>query len=124
MLAQCTPESLQLFQDACARSEAAGRTARPRARNHHPQEPGRIWVRIIGHLELLGRPPVPRLRSVQNVQAQKLAQIALEKQHRVAEALDEHGAHAAWRWDRPRDVFDVRRRRRPKKGHCPTCSPV
>ena len=39
----------------------------------------RIWVRIIGHMEMLDGRPFRAFGSVQNVQAQKLAQIALEK---------------------------------------------
>ncbi len=105
MLAQCTPESLQLFQDACARSEAAGgqldleleiTTLKNR----------RIWVRIIGHLELLDGRPFRAFGSVQNVQAQKLAQIALESSTGWLK-LSMNMAHMhAWRWDRARDVFE------------------
>ena len=105
MLAQCTPESLQRFQEACARTEAAGgqfdleleiTTFKNR----------RIWVRIIGHLELLDGRPFRSFGSVQNVQAQKLAQIALENSTGWLK-LSMNMAHMhAWRWDRARDVFE------------------
>jgi PAS domain S-box-containing protein len=105
MLAQCTPESLQRFRDACDQSEAAGgqldleleiTTFKNR----------RIWVRIIGHVERLDGRPFRAFGSVQNVQAQKLAQIALESSTGWLK-LSMNMAHMhAWRWDRARDVFE------------------
>ena len=105
MLAQCTPESLQRFQDACGASAAAGglvdleleiTTLKNR----------RIWVRIIGHLELVDGRPFRAFGSVQNVQAQKAAQIALENSTGWLK-LSMNMAHMhAWRWDRTRDVFE------------------
>jgi PAS domain S-box-containing protein len=105
MLAQCTPESLQRFHDACARSANAGGqldleleiiTFKNR----------RLWVRMIGHLELLDGLPFRAFGSVQNVQAQKLAQIALENSTGWLK-LSMNMAHMhAWRWDRTQDVFE------------------
>jgi PAS domain S-box-containing protein len=105
MLAQCTPESLQRFHDAFNRFEGADAqidlelevtTLKNR----------RIWVRIIGHLELLDGRPFRAFGSVQNVQAQKLAQIALENSTGWLK-LSMNMAHMhAWRWDRAQDVFE------------------
>jgi PAS domain S-box-containing protein len=105
MLAQCTPESLQRFQDACARSEAAAgqldlELEITTFKNRH------IWVRIIGHLEFLDGRPFRAFGSVQNVQAQKLAQIALENSTGWLK-LSMNMAHMhAWRWDRARDELE------------------
>ncbi|HEV7612160.1 MAG TPA: PAS domain S-box protein [Steroidobacteraceae bacterium] len=105
MLERCMPESLQRFNDACKQSEAAGgqidleleiATLKNR----------RIWVRIIGHLEHLEGRPFRAFGSLQNVQAQKLAQIALENSTGWLK-LSMNMAHMhAWRWDRARDVFE------------------
>jgi PAS domain S-box-containing protein len=105
MLGQCTPESLKRFRDACERSEASGEqidleleitTLKSR----------RIWVRIIGHLELLDGRPFRAFGSVQNVQAQKLAQIALESSTGWLKLSMNMANMHAWRWDRARDVFE------------------
>jgi two-component system, NarL family, sensor histidine kinase UhpB len=105
MLAQCIPESLQRFRDASKRAEADGgqfdleleiATVKNR----------RIWVRIIGHLELLDGRPFRAYGSLQNVQAQKLAHIELENSTAWLK-LSMNMAHMhAWRWDRTRDVFE------------------
>jgi PAS domain S-box-containing protein len=105
MLAQCTQESQQRFHEAFNRSEAAGgqidleleiTTFKNR----------RTWVRIIGHLELLDGRPFRAIGSVQNVQSQKLAQIALENSTGWLK-LSMNMAHMhAWRWDRAQDVFE------------------
>jgi PAS domain S-box-containing protein len=105
MLARCTPESLQRFHVARQESEAAGgqldleleiTTLKNR----------RIWVRIIGHMELLDGRPFRAFGSLQNVQAQKLAQIALENSTGWLK-LSMNMAHMhGWRWDRAQDVFD------------------
>jgi PAS domain S-box-containing protein len=105
ILGQCTPESRQRFREAWERSEAGGgqidleleiTTFKNR----------RIWVRIIGHLELLEGRPFRAFGSVQNVQAQKLAQIALETSTGWLK-LSMNMAHMhAWRWDRAQDVFE------------------
>jgi PAS domain S-box-containing protein len=105
MLAQCMPQSLQRFQDACKRAEAAGglldlELEIMTLKNH------RIWVRIIGHLELLDGRLFRAFGSVQNVQAQKLAQIALENSTGwLKQSMNMAHMHA-WRWDRTQDVFE------------------
>jgi len=68
--------------------------------------------------------PFRAFGSVQNVQAQKLAQIALESSTGWLK-LSMNMAHMhGLALGSGADVFRVRRRRRPKKGTCPTCSPV
>jgi PAS domain S-box-containing protein len=121
MLAQCTPESLQRFRDAFDQSEQTGgqidleleiTTLKNR----------RIWVRIIGHLELLDGRPFRAFGSVQNMQAQKLAQIALENSTGWLK-LSMNMAHMhAWRWDRARDVFEFAIVDG-QKGHLPSVFP-
>jgi PAS domain S-box-containing protein len=105
MLAHCTPESLQRFQEACDRSGATGgqldlelEIITLKSHSH--------WVRITGHLELLDGNPFRAFGSMQNVQAQKLAQIALENSTGWLK-LSMNMAHMhAWRWDRARDAFE------------------
>jgi PAS domain S-box-containing protein len=104
-LAQCTPEFRQRFHEAWKRAESTDgqldieleiNTLRNR----------RIWVRMIGHLEKLDGRPVRAFGSVQNIQAQKLAQIALENSTGWLK-LSMNMAHMhAWRWDKPTDVFE------------------
>jgi PAS domain S-box-containing protein len=105
MLGQCTPDSLQRFEEACERSGASGGQfdleLEITTLKHH-----RNWVRIIGHLELLDGHPFRAFGSLQNVQAQKLAQIALENSTGWLK-LSMNMAHMhPWRWDRARDVFE------------------
>jgi hypothetical protein len=65
---------------------------------------------MIGHLEMLDGRPVRAYGSVQNIQAQKLAQIALENSTGWLK-LSMNMAHMhAWRWDKRRCVR-VRHRR-------------
>jgi PAS domain S-box-containing protein len=105
MLAQCTPESLQRFREACDRSEAAGGQIDLELQITTFKSK-RIWVRIIGHMEMLDGRPFRAFGSVQNVQAQKLAQMALENSTGWLK-LSMNMAHMhAWRWDRTQDVFE------------------
>lgn len=105
MLAQCTPESLQRFHDARQKSEAAGGQLDLELEIATLKNQ-RIWVRMIGHLEFLDGRPFRAFGSVQNVQAQKLAQIALENSTGWLK-LSMNMAHMhAWRWDRADDIFE------------------
>jgi len=105
MLAQCTPESLQRFHDACDRSEATGGQLDLELEITTLKKQ-RIWIRIIGHLEFLDGRPFRAFGSVQNVQAQKSAQIALENSTSWLK-LSMNMAHMhAWRWDWTKDVFE------------------
>jgi PAS domain S-box-containing protein len=105
MLAQCTPDSLQRFRDACDQSEAADGQLDMELEITTLKNQ-RIWVRIIRHLELLDGRPFRAFGSVQNVQAQKLAQIALQNSTGWLK-LSMNMAHMhAWRWDRTQDAFE------------------
>jgi len=104
MLAQFTAESLQRFHDACERSESAGIELELEVTTLKNQ---RIWVRLIGHREFLDGRPLRAFGSVQNVQAQKVAQIALESSTGWLK-LSMNMAHMhAWRWDRTPDVLEI-----------------
>jgi PAS domain S-box-containing protein len=66
----------------------------------------RQWVRVIGHLELLDGRHCRAFGSVQNVQAKKLAQIALEHSTGWLK-LSMNMAHMhAWRWDKATDTLE------------------
>jgi PAS domain S-box-containing protein len=105
MLGQCTPESCQRFHEACVRAEMTDghfdlelevTTLRNR----------RIWVRMIGHLEMAEGRPFRAYGSMQNVQAQKLAQIALEHSMDWLK-LSMNMAHMhAWRWHKASDELE------------------
>ena len=105
MLAQCTPESRQRFHEASVHAESTDgqldleleiTTFKSR----------RIWVRMIGHLEKLEGRPFRAFGSLQNVQAQKLAQISLENSTDWLK-LSMNMAHMhAWRWDKAKDEFE------------------
>jgi PAS domain S-box-containing protein len=118
MLAQCTPESQRRFREACTRSEESGGQIDLELQITTLQNQ-RIWVRIIGHLELLDGRPFRAFGSLQNVQAQKLAQIALENSTGWLK-LSMNMAHMhAWRWDRTQDEFELAIHDDQKK-HLPT----
>jgi PAS domain S-box-containing protein len=105
MLAQCSPESQQRLRDAWDRAEAVGGQIELEIEIATLKNQ-RIWVRIIGHLELLDGRPFRAFGSLQNVQAQKLAQIALENSTGWLK-LSMNMAHMhAWRWDRTKDLFE------------------
>ncbi len=66
----------------------------------------RIWVRVIGQVEFLDGRPFRAFGSMQNVQAKKLAQIALETSTGWLK-LSMNMAHMhAWRWDRGQDLLE------------------
>ena len=66
----------------------------------------RVWVRLIGHIEKLDGRSVRAYGSVQNIQAEKLAQISLEDSTRWLK-LSMNMAHLqAWRWDKSSDRID------------------
>src|SRR6266404_3549669 len=121
MLAQCTPESRQRFRESCTRSEAAGGQIDLELEITTFKNQ-RIWARFIGHLEFLDGRPFRAFGSVQNVQAQKLAQIALENSTGWLK-LSMNMAHMhAWRWDRARDEFEFAVVDG-QKGHLPSTFP-
>jgi PAS domain S-box-containing protein len=120
-MARCTPESRMRFQDAWELAESTDGVLDLELeiitlKNH------RIWVRVIGHVERLDGRLVRAFGSVQNIQAQKLAQIALENSTGWLK-LSMNMAHLhAWRWDKINDVFDFAIVNR-QKLHLPTAFP-
>jgi PAS domain S-box-containing protein len=104
-LAQCTPESRALFHEAWKRVES-GDGQLDLELEIITLKSQRIWVRMIGHLEKLNGRPFRAFGSVQNVQAQKLAQLALENSTGWLK-LSMNMAHMhAWRWDKSTDLFE------------------
>jgi PAS domain S-box-containing protein len=66
----------------------------------------RLWVRLIGHLEKWDGRPARAFGSIQNIQVQKLAQIALENSTEWLK-LSMNMAHMhAWRWTRATDSLE------------------
>jgi PAS domain S-box-containing protein len=105
MWGQCTPDSLWRFRAACEKSEASG-VQLDLELEITTLKNQRIWVRVIGHVEFLDGRPFRAFGSVQNVQAKKLAQIALETSTGWLK-LSMNMAHMhAWRWDRGQDMLE------------------
>ena len=105
MLAQCTPESRERFTKRLARAES-GDGQLDLELEITTLKNQRIWVRMIGHIEMLDGRPFRAFGSVQNIQAQKLAQIALENSTGWLK-LSMNMAHMhAWRWDKAQDVLE------------------
>jgi two-component system sensor kinase FixL len=105
MLAQCTPDSRRRFRQACTRSEAVGGQLDLELEITTLKDE-RIWVRMIGHLEMLDGRPFRAFGSMQNVQAQKLAQIALENSTGWLKLSMNMANMHAWRWDLLQDAFE------------------
>jgi len=105
MIAQCPPESKRKLNNAIARAEAAdGRVDAEleilTLKNR------RLWVHVIGQLELRDGRPVRALGSLRNIQAQKLGQIALENSTDWLK-LSMHMSHVhPWRWNRATDELE------------------
>ena len=105
MLAQCVAESAELLRDALTRATSGNWQLNLEIEIKTLQEE-RLWVRIIGHVEMLDGKPFRSYGSVQNIQGQKLAQIALENSTGWLK-LSMNMAHMhAWRWDRTNDSFE------------------
>src|SRR3984957_14678542 len=105
MLAQCTPDSRRRFRQACTRSEAVGEQL-DLGLEITTLKDERIWVRMIGHLEMLDGRPFRAFGSMQNVQAQKLAQIARENSTGWLKLSMNMANMHAWRWDLLQDAFE------------------
>ena len=105
MMAQCLPESSQKLNDAIATAEStAGRLdVEVEILTLKNQ---RLWVHVIGQWEKGDGRAIRALGSVQNIQAQKLAQIALENSTDWLK-LSMNMAHThAWRWNRVTDRLE------------------
>jgi PAS domain S-box-containing protein len=105
MVAQCVAESRQRLRDAFSAAQVSDD---PMDLQIEIITGGgeRLWVRVIGHVERLDGRPLRVFGSVQNIQAQKLAQLALETTTGWLK-LSMNMAHLhAWRWDRRTDSFE------------------
>jgi PAS domain S-box-containing protein len=105
MLAQYVPESGEQFREACRRAEA-GDGPIDLELEINTLKHQRIWVRVIGNLEMLGGRPFRSFGSVQNIQAKKLAQIALENSTGWLKLSMNMANMHAWRWDRTQNSFE------------------
>jgi PAS domain S-box-containing protein len=66
----------------------------------------RLWIRLIGHFETLDGRPFRAFGSVQNIQSQKLAQMALENSTGWLKLSMNMAKMHAWRWDRASDSLE------------------
>ncbi len=115
MLTQCTPESREQFHSAWRRADLTDGHLDLELEITTLQN-NRIWIRVIGHIEKLDGRSVRAFGSVQNIQAEKLAQISLEDSTRWLK-LSMNMAHLhAWRWDKGSDRIDVAVLDRSKRG--------
>jgi PAS domain S-box-containing protein len=121
MLGQCVPESREQFLEACRRAESgAGHIDLELEINTLKNQ--RIWVRVIGHLEMLGGHPFRAYGSLQNIQAKKLAQIALENSTGWLKLSMNMANMHAWRWDRAQNAFEFANLEDPQ-AHLPSIFP-
>lgn len=105
MLARCTPDSRARFHEAWRVADLSD--------GHLDLEleiitlkNQRIWIRVIGHIEKIHGRSFRAFGSVQNIQSEKLAQIALEN-HTGWLKLSMNMAHmTAWRWDKVHDRIE------------------
>jgi len=105
MLAQCTPESRRNFHEAWRSAESTDGQIDLELEINTLRS-NRIWVRMIGHMERLDGRAVRAFGSIQNIQAQKLAQIAIANSARWLK-LSMTMAHLhAWRWDKETDAIE------------------
>ncbi len=66
----------------------------------------RVWLKVIGHVEMLDGRPLRTYGSAQNIQAQKLAQMALENSTEWLKLSMNMAKMHAWRWDRDSDSLE------------------
>jgi len=105
MLTQCTPESRERFHTAWRRADLTNGDLDLELEITTPDSK-RVWIRLIGHIEKLDGRSVRAYGSVQNIQAEKLAQISLEDSSRWLK-LSMNMAHLqAWHWDKSSDRID------------------
>ena len=120
-MAQWVPESRRQFEEAC-RAAAAGSGQFDLELEIITLKSQRIWVRIIGHMEMLGGRPFRAFGSVQNIQGKKLAQIALENSTGWLKLSMNMANMHAWRWDQEQNSFEFATLEDPQV-HLPTVYP-
>jgi PAS domain S-box-containing protein len=105
VLAQCTSESRQRFHEAWKRAESDDAQIDLELEINTLKN-NRIWVRMIGHMENVEGRLVRAFGSVQNIQAQKVAQIAVENSSRWLKLAMTMAHVHAWRWDKASDAYE------------------
>jgi PAS domain S-box-containing protein len=105
MLKQFLPESLERLRTAVSRAQS-GSGALDAEVELNTLKGNRLWVRIIGHIERLDGKPSRAYGSLQDIQAQKVSQMALENSTGWLK-LSMNMAHMhAWRWEKAKDTFE------------------
>jgi PAS domain S-box-containing protein len=105
MMGQCPPESKQKLNAAIATAEATDGRLDVEVEILTLKNQ-RLWVHVIGQMEQLDGRAFRAFGSVQNIQAQKLAQIALENSTDWLK-LSMNMAHMhPWRWSRAADTLE------------------
>jgi PAS domain S-box-containing protein len=105
MLGQCPPESRARLGEAIERAES-GDGQLDLELEILTLKQQRIWVRLVGHIERHAGRPFRAFGSVQNVQSQKLAQIALENGTAWLKLSMDMAQMHAWRWNRAADTLE------------------
>jgi PAS domain S-box-containing protein len=105
MIAQCPPDSRQRLYEAIETAESSD-APMDLEMEINTLKGERIWVRLLGRIEKLDGLPFRAFGSVQNVQSQKLAQMALETSTEWLK-LSMNMAHIhGWRWNRTTDTLE------------------
>lgn len=120
-IAQCTPESQERFGEARLRAEAIDGLFDLEL-EIMTRKGQRVWVRLIGHIEKVDGRLVRAYGSVQNIQEQKLAQLALETNTGWLKLSMQMAHMHAWRWDKAADRFEFAIVDH-KRTHLPTALP-
>jgi PAS domain S-box-containing protein len=105
MLERLTPESRALVREAFA-DAAAGEGNLDVELEIVTFLDRRIWVRLVGHIEKLDGRLVRAYGALQNIQARKQAQIALENSTDWLKLSMTMVRMNAWRWDRKEDTLE------------------
>ena len=105
MLERLTPESRVLVRQAFA-DAAAGEGKLDVELEIVTFLDRRIWVRLVGHIEKLDGRLVRAYGALQNIQARKQAQIALENSTDWLKLSMTMVRMNAWRWDRKEDTLE------------------
>jgi len=105
ILERCEPESALRLRAALSRARSAS-GALDLEIEINTLKNKRLWVRVIGHVERIVGRPFRSYGSMQDIQAQKVSQIALENSTGWLK-LSMNMAHMhAWRWEKAQDTFE------------------
>ena len=103
--ARCAPESIGRLQKAIEHAFTGSGTLDVEIQIS-TFKGSRLWVRVIGHMEHLDGRPSRAYGSVQDIQAQKLSQIALENSTGWLKLSMNMANLHAWRWEKYKDTID------------------